>query len=426
MAEMSLQEFGRVALRFLSDANSGAYSKGSTLRLLEDIGVSIARGEEMAVCDAAILLHKPTCENENIGVIPFDMKRTSMTLRPDGSTHYPIQSSIAQKVAQFVLVEIPGCHDVRILIPQVIREAIQAKQVNPMDVYASKIPPSFLSCVVHCRDLAKAFSRIAECVVDPSKVYINPTTQAVFEAGMFRTIPARDALLAQNGQTGEQAQIRRIYDDVNRHGLVCDVPPIPLTTADLFIHVAGSITNFKVKLNDYEINASNRTMTHTIASELPNGSYHRNFHHTEVFQYLFTQSEMEAYVIPEYVLPDAFYDSNTVTATLPLAQIDSYRIDLTQEDWVADLVAIIERTKGSQRDTSRPRCGRRFESSGTDLTSPSIVNNFIEDTDIIDADIVDGERSGIADTGMNTNLVSRMNTGEAQIYRLLMKHCARR
>jgi hypothetical protein len=89
-------------------------------------------------------------------------------------------------------------------------------------------------------------------------------------------------------------------------------------------------------------------------------------------------------------------------------------------------VAIIERTKGSQRDTSRPRCGRRFESSGTDLTSPSIVNNFIEDTDIIDADIVDGERSGIADTGMNTNLVSRMNTGEAQIYRLLMKHCARR
>jgi hypothetical protein len=437
MTEMSLQEFGRAALGFLSNTSSGSYSKGSTLRLLEDIGVPVVRGKEMAACDAALLLHKPECEktslgtlyeciDENIGVVPFDINCTSTTIRPDGSTQWPIQSSIAQKVAQFVLVEISGCHDVRILIPQVIREAFQANQVNPMDAYASKVPPSFLSCVVHCRDLAEAFSRIAECVIDPGKVYINPITQAEFEAGMFRMVPACDALLPRNAQTGEQAQIRRIYDDVTRHGLVCDVHPIHLTIADLVIHVAGSIITFKAKLNDYEISESNRKMTHIIASELPNGSYNRSFHHTEVFQYLFTQSEMEAYLIPEYVLPDTFYDSDTVTVELCLVQIDPYKIDLTKEDWVADLVAIVERTKGSQRDTPRPRCRRHFNRSGTDSTSISVVDNLIGDADIIDADIVDGECGEIAGAGMNANLISRMNTSEAQIYRLLMKHCARR
>jgi hypothetical protein len=219
MDELSLQEFGRAAIRLFSDTSSGLYSKGSTLRFLKDNGVPIAQGDEMAVCDAAILLHKSKCEktllgilyecvDENIDVIPFDMKRTSITLHPDGSTQWLIQSSIAhKKVAQFVLVEISGCHNVRILIPQVVREAIQANQVNPIDAYASNIPPDFLSCVVHCRDLGEAFKRIAECVVNPGKVDINPTTLAKFEARMFRTIPARDALLAQNAQTGERAQI---------------------------------------------------------------------------------------------------------------------------------------------------------------------------------------------------------------------------
>jgi hypothetical protein len=331
MDEMSLQEFGRAAIRLFSDTSSGLYSKGSTLRFLKDIGVPIARGDEMAVCDATILLHKSKCEktllgtlyeyvDENIDVILFDMKRTSITLHPDGSTQWLIQPSIVhKKVAQFVLVEISGCHNVRILIPQVVREAIQASQVNPIDAYASNIPPGFLSCVVHCRDLGEALKRIVECVVNPGKVYINPITLAKFEARMFRTIPARDALLARNAQTGERAQIRKIYDDVTRHGLVCDVHPIPLTTADLVIHVAGSTINLKAKLNDYEKNASNRTMTHIIAWELPNGSYHRSFYHTQVFRYLFTQSEMEAYVIPECMLPDVFYDSDTFTVKLPLA-----------------------------------------------------------------------------------------------------------
>jgi hypothetical protein len=54
------------------------------------------------------------------------------------------------------------------------------------------------------------------------------------------------------------------------------------------------------------------------------------------------------------------------------------------------------------------------------------VDDPIDDADIIDADIVDGECGEIAGAGMNADLISRMNTSEAQIYRLLMKHCARR
>jgi hypothetical protein len=435
---MSPEEFVRAAIKLFSNTNSGLYSEGLTLRLLEGAGVPIVRGEESAVCDAAILLHESRCEksllgtlyksvDENIDVIPFDLKRKSMTLRSEASVQWLIQSGIEQKkVTQFFLVEISGCHNVRILIPQVIREAIQANQLDPMGAYASKIPPGFLSCVVHCRDLAEAFNRIAECVVDPGKVYINPTTLAEFEAGMFRTIPARDALLARNAQTGERAQIRQIYEDVTRHGLVCDVHPIPLIISDFVIHIAGSIISFEAKLNNYDINAATRTMNHIIAWQSPNGSFRRRFHHTQTFQYLFTQSSMEAYIIPEYVLPDAFYAADTVTVKIPLAHIDSFRVDLTQEDWVADLVAIVERTKNSQRVIPRPRCGRHFYVPGTGPAKLSVVDDPIDDADMIDADIVEGEGVDISSAGLNATLISRMNNRESQIYRILMKHCARR
>jgi hypothetical protein len=435
---MSPEEFVRAAMKLFSNTNSGLYSEGLTLRLLEDAGVPIVRGEESAVCDAAILLDKSKCGksslgnlyesvDENIDVIPFDLKKKSMTLRSDGSVQWLINSRLEQKkVTQFFLIEISGSHNVRILIPSVIQEAIQANQLDPMSAYASKIPPGFLSCVVHCRDLAEAFKRVAECVVDPGKVYINPTTQAEFEAGMFRTIPARDSLLSRNTQTGERAQIRKIYEDVSRHGLVCDVHPIPLIIADFVIHIAGSIISFEAKLNQYSITASTRTMNHVITWQVPNGPFRRIFHHTKVFQYLFTQSNMEAYVIPEYVLPDSFYNSDTTTAKLPLAHIDSFKIDLTREDWVADLVAIVERTKNLQRVTPRPRCARRFYRSGTGPANISVVDDLIEDADMIDADIVEGESVDVSSAGLNATLISRMNNSESQIYRILMKHCARR
>jgi hypothetical protein len=436
---MSPEEFVRAAITLFSNTNSGLYSEGLTLRLLEDAGVPIVRGEESAVCDAALLLDKSKCGkssmlgtlydsvDENIDVIPFDLKKKSMTLRSDGSVQWLINSRLEQrKATQFFLVEISGSPNVRILIPSVIREAIQANQLNPMSAYASKIPPGFLSCVVHCRDLDEAFKRVAECVVDPGKVYINPTTQAEFEAGMFRTIPARNSLLSLNTQTGERAQIRKIYEDVSRHGLVCDVHPIPLIIGDFVIHIAGSIISFEAKLNQYDINASTRTMTHIIARTMVDGPYRRMFHHTKVFQYLFTQFNMEAYVIPEYVLPDAFYASDTATAKLPLARIRSFKIDLTREEWVADLVAIVERTKNSQRVTPRPRLARQFYRPGEGPANLSVVDDLIEDADMIDANIVEGESVDVSSASSNATLISRMNNSESQIYRILMKHCARR
>jgi hypothetical protein len=155
MIEMSPEEFGRAEIKLFSNPNSGLHSEGLTLRLLEDNGVPIVRGEESGVCNAAILLHKSKCEKnllgtlyesigQNIVVIPFDLKKKSMTLCSDGSAQLLINFRLKQrKVTQFFLVEISGSHNVRILIPNMIREAIQANQLYLMSTYASKIPPGF-------------------------------------------------------------------------------------------------------------------------------------------------------------------------------------------------------------------------------------------------------------------------------------------
>jgi hypothetical protein len=81
MTEMSLQQFGRAAIQLFGQASSGFYGEGLTLRLLEDIGVSIVRGDEGAVCDASILPRRLEREKTLLGTLPTNRGFTPSPIR---------------------------------------------------------------------------------------------------------------------------------------------------------------------------------------------------------------------------------------------------------------------------------------------------------------------------------------------------------
>lgn len=91
--------------------------------------------------------------------------------------------------------------------------------------------------------------------------------------------------------------------------------------------------------------------------------YVRVFHHTQSFQYLFTENDGTAYVIPATVLPHDWYTSNAEYGTMPMASVSEYKINLRKKDWVTDFLHLLQRTRhlveeGLERP--RERVARRF------------------------------------------------------------------
>lgn len=371
----------------------GLYNEGFTLTLLEDNDVPIVRGLEGSPCNAALLIDDVAqgetrigltyrCLDNNISVIPFDLQSVTTSLGNKNRPRTSLQATGGQKHhVQFLLVTFEACPLVRALIPQPLFE-VPNVPTSWFTAYASTVPSIIANCIVRCEDLPEALRNVRDCVNDPEKNYVNPTTLVEFPAGIFQKVASRCVL--GDTSTSKQRQMRRIYDAVSeREGLTFDCHLIPSIISDFVIRMADRDVSFDTRLNSYNV-APNRPgiMIHHINQNrmLPAASCRRLFHHTQTFHYLFTQVDDEAYVIPVGVLPDAWYTSENRYGEIPFSDIASYHIDLSKDDWVTKLVSIVDDTwdmVGGQPGNARPLRHRTFVSQATETVIEADINSIV-------------------------------------------------
>ena len=259
------------------------------------------------------------------------------------------------------------------------------RSTSLVTAYASPSPSLLACCAVRLENLPEALQNIRDSVKDQSKEYVNPTTLAKFPAGMFKAVKAQQVMDASSDSampTIDRKQLMTISSAVAQHeGMFVDIPHANFMY-DFHIGINGRTVTFEAKMNYYRV--FDGKMVHPVFFKQK-----RILHHTQTFQYFWTQSGDEAYVIPTTRLPSAWYTQEDRDGSIPIHEIEQFKIKLYKGDWVSDLVAIIDATW--QEVINQPTGAKPVVPRFLKTLAPEAEDDPVDPVAVDDDDVTDDE-----------------------------------
>jgi hypothetical protein len=435
----------------------GLLAEAQIFQMMMDAGVQVIRAAEFAICDGMVPLEViPTDTNEasryfhamsskSCKGVAFEIKSWYARIRTAHEVEAPTsrirwfweQSNPQQsELISFILLQlVPG--NGWALIPKWYVERIKKSQMF-LNFARVTLPgqmwPAYAPFVVRPEDLKEAFRRIQECANDPSKVYINPSTEAPLKHFDMTPREARDALKQrQDLQFLSTNQVKVLHDGFLKRpdcGMTINFSKIAPLLCDFAIILNGKAFLGEAKRNIWEYRQKTR-------EELGSRKIIRHqirpwnkdvIHQGSRWHYLLTEWEKvdEAYFVPRHVVQayfkaaeeknedDESADEDTEEGQesgehggkrkarwvdIPRAEWQQYRVIMDPDDdqcrWVEKIREIIERTGDEV-------LARSQQEESIDLAAPDLDMDGlgVEEQDILDLSVLTLDKLVVAQKNM--------------------------